>query len=472
MPGRLSAFLNVRPSALKGYGVFDALIGFDSKLFVDPILLKRLRIPELRDSRKHFESYFREVLILLANSKKPNDVAWEGARRRLVFRETSGTALGYGRVLGDGTGIGPELGGRLLRRAAEIVAMGISDPAIFELLALFEEGFGPDRLSDMTLRIVRDDLLRYTARVARDIGVRDLIRVRTHEGTYKVPKGPNAKQPLTFIPSITLRPLPVAQSWDEIGDVVWFNEKLRRGVNHIIAKYWKEGRKVLKQNMRASFFANPESLRVLLQGYKQYNAKPYDLRSDPQGLLSWFELGSDYANDHPLTLTLSKSPGLDEIESVVEKIIQQFKEHIEDNGLNIHLYDPSGKPLHERYSQRLFFAIADVYCKANNIDLSPEPNAGSGPVDFRFSHGYHLRLAAEIKLSSNTQLVHGYQTQLPTYEKSEKAKRSAYVVIRVTESTSGIRKVKRLNKAALRAGKKAPRLFIIDGRRKRSASKR
>ncbi|HTA59508.1 MAG TPA: hypothetical protein VK805_15205 [Candidatus Baltobacteraceae bacterium] len=365
------------------------------------------------------------------------------------------------------------MGRRLLQTASEIVEMGITDPAIFELLGLFEKDFGPDRLSDMTISIIKDDLFKYSARVARDLGLRKLVTVRTQEGTYKLPKGPDPTKPLVFVPSKLLRCLPVAQSWDEIGDVVWFNDVLRRKLNHIISAYWKKGLTTLKQNLRATFLGNPKELGELLKGYKKYKGKPYDLTSDPQGMLSWFELGKDFATEYPLALHLVKTPTLDEIEGVVGTIIRQFKDMIENNGLNIHLYDAAnGKPLHERYSQRLFFSVADSYCKANNIDLTPEPNAGSGPVDFKFSKGYHYRVLAEIKLSSNKQVVHGYQKQLPSYQKSEGTDRGAYVIIQVSQSRSSIKRVQKLHEQAVKAGKKVPNVFVIDGLRKRSASRR
>jgi hypothetical protein len=60
---RLSEFLEVTPTSLKRHGVFDALISIDSRLFVDPILLKNLKIPELRDSREHFEDYLQLVRV-------------------------------------------------------------------------------------------------------------------------------------------------------------------------------------------------------------------------------------------------------------------------------------------------------------------------------------------------------------------------------------------------------------------------
>ncbi len=469
---RLSKFLGVRASDLTRHGAFNALIGIDSKLFADPLLLKKIRIPEFRGSRKRFEKYFRDILYLLTKSKKSGDITWREAERRLVFRETKGVSLGYGKSSGDGSGIGHVLGGRLLESASEIVSMGITDPEIFELLGLFEKDFGPDRLSDMTIAIILDDLFQYSARITKSLKLKNLKTVRTVRATYKLPMGPDPKKPIVFVPSKILRPLPVAQSWDEIGDVVWFNQALRHRLNGIISKYWKKGMKVLKEKLREAFLSNPKELRELLKGYKKYQGKSYDVLSDPLGMLKWLELGQEYASDYPVTLQLGATPTFDEIENLVRAVIEQYKQHIENNGLNLHLYDAAGKPLHERFSQRLFFSLADVYCKANNIDLSPETNSGGGPVDFKFSRGYHYRVLAEIKLSSNQQVVHGYRKQLPTYEQSEKTKRSAYIVIRVSGSQVRINKLQKLRDKAVSNGRKVPELVFIDGRLKPSASKR
>jgi len=41
MPIRISRYFRVDPSELKSRGVFDAHLGIDNKLFVDPNLVKR-----------------------------------------------------------------------------------------------------------------------------------------------------------------------------------------------------------------------------------------------------------------------------------------------------------------------------------------------------------------------------------------------------------------------------------------------
>lgn len=157
------------------------------------------------------------------------------------------------------------------------------------------------------------------------------------------------------------------------------------------------------------------------------------------------------------------------------KIIEQFKRNIEVNNLKQHFYIQDGfqlKPRHERYAQHLFYAIADSYCEANDVDISREPNAGNGPVDFKMSKGYTARAVVEIKLSSNPSLIHGFEKQLPAYQESERTKSGFYVVIKITKSDRQIKALMKLAEGAEKDGKKHPEIFVIDAEIKPSASKR
>ena len=81
----------------------------------------------------------------------------------------------------------------------------------------------------------------------------------------------------------------------------------------------------------------------------------------------------------------------------------------------------------ERASQLLFYGIAEVYCVANNLDLNRETNAGVGSLDFKLSKGFNAKVNVEIKYSTNTNLVKGFEKQLPTYNKAEKTNTSVYI---------------------------------------------
>lgn len=176
MAQKLSQYLGVNAAVLAERGVLDAILGVDTQLFVDPHLLRRTTIPEFAHSRNRIEQYYTDVLRLLQASRRREDSAWREAGRRLEFRELRCVSIGYGVSRGDGNAIGPILGARLLDTASEIVAMGIVDPNVFELIGLFEEGFGADRLSDMTLVIIKDDLFAFSARIATNWAWRTFSR--------------------------------------------------------------------------------------------------------------------------------------------------------------------------------------------------------------------------------------------------------------------------------------------------------
>ncbi len=89
------------------------------------------------------------------------------------------------------------------------------------------------------------------------------------------------------------------------------------------------------------------------------------------------------------------------------------------------------KPRPEKSAQRLFFAIAYAYCKANNIDLTPEADTGNGPVDFKLSTGFSGRVLVEIKLSTNTKGGRWLFEAARRYREAEEAAAGYYVVLDV-----------------------------------------
>ena len=103
-----------------------------------------------------FHEYFGHVVqLLLATDKAdPTDLAWRTVLRKLQFSEVRGTCLGYGAESTHGSAIGPKLAHRLAVNGKTVVDKGIIDPDLFLLLAIFEEGIGADRISDMTTNII------------------------------------------------------------------------------------------------------------------------------------------------------------------------------------------------------------------------------------------------------------------------------------------------------------------------------
>jgi hypothetical protein len=473
VPVRLSRYFGVDPSELKSRGVFDAHLGIDNKLFVDPNLLKQqLKIPEFSDARQDITSYFSKVIKLLRASQKEGDLAWLEAEKRLNFKEEHGAALGYSGAGSFGKAVGRKRARILVKRAREILALGIDDPEMFELIGLFQEDIGSDLLSDMAVSILKRRFLDYTQRVTKELNLRP-SKDRSIEGqTWRLPISPDGKRALILVPKALLSKLPIALDRSEIDEVAAFNREVRRTWNAIVAAAREEDASVKKEQIREMLFAQPKNLADLIRVYREAAVQGYDFEKDVDGLLSWDFIGRAAAKASPLEISIKRPKTIGELRAIVSMILAQFKKNIEENRLYEFLYKDNGKPKHEVFAQRLFYAVADAYCEANDVDLSREPNAGNGPVDFKLSSGYKGRILVEVKKSSNSDLLHGFEKQLPEYEKSEATDESVYLIVRVTERDSSIKSVIALRDKRVRKGQKTPDIFVIDARKRASASKR
>lgn len=473
MPQRLSSILKVSAKQLDKKGVFNAFVDIDSKLYIDPSLLHKPKIKEFKNSYAKFKTYFSEVLKLIDNSQTKNDRFWREALKRLQFKEFKYVALGYSVGNKSGNAIGPEIASNLLDTSHQIIKAGIKDPIIFELIGLFEKGIGADRISDMTVHIIKEDLIKYTQRVS------DELEIKQREfgsAKLKLPFNPKSGEPIVFTPKELLQDLPIAFCWEDIDRVCSENDELRKRVNNQIGKTWKyaTSSRVAKSQLKETLLSNPEALKDLIKQYKEKPKTPYDFVNDPSGQVIWAELSEKAANDFPLNFaSLKLKPVTSEnILQVTKTICEQYAKLIESNGWFEFLYDNGGHLRNERFAQKLFYGIADQYCLANDLNLSREPNAGSGALDFKITKGYKAVVTVEIKYSSNTNLLKGYTKQLPTYNKAESADTSIYLVLRTTRADNSIKQLLKINKAATDKGERVPEVIIIDARPQKSASNR
>jgi len=144
---------------------------------------------------------------------------------------------------------------------------------------------------------------------------------------------------------------------------------------------------------------------------------------------------------------------------------------VENQGAHSLLWNDNGKPRKEEAVQRLFNVAVRSICFSNNIDISPETNAGRGAVDFKFSQGSKFRAHLEIKLARNKKLFSGLNKQLPTYLEAEKIKIGNYMVVIMEDKEIGlIEKLETAIKDLNLKSKSEIKLEVIDARGKPSAS--
>lgn len=470
-PLRFSTHFGIRPSALARLGVLDPTLNVDTKLFIDPLLLGDSLAREMKRAAKTFRAYFENICSLLAASSNPGDVAWRSAKARLAFREVKGTCLGYGGASIAGSGFGPGLTERLLVTAKEIVDLGVRDPNLFLLLALLEEDVGPDRVSDMTTNVILPDLAAFGQRVAARLRVP--VQDFTVAGqVYRLPANPLERNtPVYFVPNDVLRDLPIAADWEGVGTAAAHNAAFRERVNQRIGAIWNAQSRRQKAELRAQALKSKENVEILLQAVQRVRRKSYDLTKDPEGLLLWRDRLT-VARDHPLALALpaAATRTADDVLAVVRRIVDQFRYLVERQGLWKNLWDGKRRRP-EKAAQLLFFAVADSYCKANDLDLAPETDSGGGPVDFKIAAGATAKVLVEIKLSSNSKVIDGYTKQLQAYRSAERATKAVYLVIDVGGMGTKDERLEALRKRAAADGQEPSELAFVDGGRRRSASR-
>ncbi|TAV12593.1 hypothetical protein ELI37_19850 [Rhizobium leguminosarum] len=476
-PALFSNHFNVNRDNMLAMNVFDPVLNVDTKLFIDPMLLENSssRVFAQR-SRALFTSHFETVIKFIVGSKTVQDAPWKAAQRLLQFPEIAYTCLGYGGATVRGAGGGPAQTATLIRTAGEIIDLGVSDPDLFIAMALIEDGIGPDRISDMTTKIVMPAIVEFTQDVCGRLGIgltETTFRLANgEEFTESLPLNPylGTNAPVFLLPKDILRDLPIATDWAGVSDAAAANFRLRASVNENIASIWTSKTKKDKEAIRAWAMQDDASFRELLDTLRGMPRRSYDLVADPAGEVFWARLiGSLDQND----IAKVDSPKIWDVTSVsqiLEKIIETFRHLVEDRRLSEELYH-DGKPRAEKAAQRLFFVVAHAFCKANDLDITPEADTGNGPVDFKISSGFSKRVLIEIKLSTNGKVVAGYLRQLDTYATAEEASLAYYVIIDVGGMGTKLKKLMFEKNRLAKTGKPTRPVIVVDAKRRLSASK-
>lgn len=450
--------------------LLDPILNSDTKLFVDPLLVTKSTNPFIRhDGRKALHKGFEDVIDLLAISLREGDAAWKGAYKALSLDERSETSLGYGAASTSGSSRPAKLRNGILRTAKEIITLGEKNPSMIPLMGLFEEGVGPDTLSDMATNF----LLPVLAEITEDFCRANSVNMRQFGDRYgnrNLPENPyQPGKPIVLVPRDLLRDLPLAADWSDVSRVVMQVHEIRDAVNRMFGNIAKASVAQKKQAIRKAAFSSPRLLRLLIEAVA-HASESYDEKADLDGYYQFRKLLSSDQERFAGLIQAPAAKNASTLEITVRSIVQQFKTLVEDNNMWELLWYGS-TPRHERASQLLFFAVATILCAINDIDISPETNSGGGPVDFKFSTGFSGRLLIEMKLSTG-RVVHGYKEQLEIYKKAAATRAGIFVIVDVGKMGRKLTTVTRAKAEAEARGELTSEIIVIDAKRKASASKR
>jgi hypothetical protein len=455
--------LGVDPRALLAHGACNLRVERDNRFYIDSRLLNRSLQPEMKGATADFDRRFDKLLVALQQSRAKHDQWWKQAIKVATFAEPPGLFLGYGIRTANGRGVGPVLAREMVESASKSLELGKQGVALFELFVILDSGIGHDRLGDVVASVIYPRLLRYSQRVYKSLGVKDLQEFLWDETVYRLPFQSDGKRPYVLTPRDILAYLPHGKDHQDVVRLCENSQRLRDIINARFGEKWKAA--LTTGALRRAVLEDQQLGAVLARAYRRQAPKPYDFSEDPKGLQKTVNEALALVRDRPLDLRLPQNPTRDEFFAIVHRICTSFAHHVEHGGSTKLLW-VNGKPRPERYVQQLFKDIAKAYCDANNLDLSPETNAGRGAVDFKVSRGAELKALVEIKLVDNKKLEEGYTAQLAIYGKAENTESLLYLIVDFGLSEKATQRAQ-----TLFAKTDGPKVVLVDARIKPTASK-
>lgn len=421
-PILFSDHFNVDKKKLEELGVFDPILNCDTKLFVEPLLLKSSQSPIIKESYEVFINFFADLLLLIKSSKitDESDIHWREARRQVKFPEYKSTCIGYGNGTTQGGGAGRELNEKILKNAKDIIASGQENPKMFTILPFLEEGIGGDIISDMTQKIINNQICQYTVDVLDKIGLKGDYKHTTKEGiSYNLLFNPFSKCELKFLPQDILTNLAIADNFDNwIVGLTQKNYELRKQVNKVIGETWLHKNKAeKKEDILSALKSNKAFFLEVVKIITNEDFDCYNLKEDHQGIYRWFEDARSIVSTNSLAITTIAKNDQESLDKAILEIISNFKNLVENKDIwRIFLTNRNGKIYHtnEFYSQMLFFMSCHSWLEAQNspIALNKEFVFEDKQICLIFSLGNKFKTIIQIKHANNGSLAKMYDRQV------------------------------------------------------------
>ncbi len=460
----VSEYLDIDYEDMDDAGVFDAVLERDSAFFINVQRLKKTEVPEFIHSYEQIRAFFTSIATILeaADEKKQSDKFYRAALNQFAFSEVNEINLGFGDSA-TGSGMGLVLRKQVIDDAFDLVKKGCKAPELFEMIGLFEDGIGPDRLSDMIATIIIPDIQAYTKRVMADFEIdKERLKERAFDDEGFVINQYKGCR-LYLLPVDILHELPVAKCWEDIDTVANKNNAIRQEMNNEVGRTWHQwASRDRKAYIRDYILKDPDAFERVVAAYREEEVDEYNLYNDTNYFLN--KLLQKITKTVDFT-TIEESE-IDSLTGALE-VAEIFKDWVEINRGWAEIQQATGG---EKSVQRFIHACAKHYIKINNLDFSCEANEGPGPVDFKVSRGQDCTVV-ELKLSSNDDYMHGYQEQIQQYAKAEKTENMVFILV----DNGHERRTKKLieqNQEDIRAGLLVPEVVIVDANIRKSASKR
>ena len=413
---------------------FDPILIADTELFVDPFAVFEENDGIFEGAFEKIIRFFNEAFKLAAATPERQGVLFGKLQSMMTFPEVNEIGLGYSDS-NSGSGAAKLFRNQIIDSLYRSIERGMEEYRHFEEIGIFEKGIGCDRISDITCNILKEELILYTQQICRKLNIPmmpvkmrhirfDFTHLRWIDGTVDLPYNKYKNRGILLVPNRFLNDLPTINP-DGFKDYIWDskNETLRNDLNYSIKA------DIDKEAIMEIARRYPEWVKEYEDHKEAQGFQPYDLKTDKKGAYSWASWDViEHVKQHPFEFS-----DADSFSECVYGICESFKNFIEtEKGYTLLWNDDTQKPKPEAALQALFFGFTKAYGMFLNIDITRESNAGSGPVDFKCSQGYHKRVLIETKLVSNSRYWHGLEKQLPKYMLAEEIENGIFILVSFT----------------------------------------
>jgi len=458
-----SEHFQVDTDLVKAYGAVDISLVCDIPLFIDPMLIFNSDKPEYQSLHHEIIRYFHFLYMKSKQGLSSKEIdTW------FNFSEVPNNWLGYSLVGNKGLALGSKFANFLYSNIEfAINTNGISKSQHIEKAMLLYEGSGKDKISDLTVNLIKRFLCEYTEEFAKEYINPDLCRITPVDKVYfnyETESFVSKEFMLPFVYDekgqveyVLLTPFDILRedepsinrddfykSHERIRAVIE-NDSLRTYVNNYIMKAvqryeenQKKNRRAIRENSVQKI--EKEAFQEIVGEYPElydYYIKLQEANTDEIKKQCMQELNKQLekllvASKNLISLFISNEYTFEENLSAREEAKNRltfFKHIIEDCDGYKNLYVKGEQIAKENDLQRLFRFV----WYGSNFKVDSEANNGRGQADFIISMGQHNQNIIEFKLASNSMLSHVF-TQVKIYEAANCADGSLVAIFYFTES--------------------------------------
>lgn len=459
---------------------FNPQVEWDTLLFIDPILIKHTQITEFKNSYQKIVDFFSKAIVKMESS-----IPQKLKQKMVEFDEVKEANLGFSYDSNNGSGLTGKTALSVLNNIINFTKRGLFGIEDFAEISLFDRNVSGDRITDMILNIVKNDFIQYSCRVAKEKNFPLKKFMIKQEFNFKEMHWQYGMINMPYIINEEKKEIPVLLIPKEflVADLYFNEDALMNWIFHNDIDYVKA---TFDFNLKSDIISNKERImediiennrKDILEKYSQdsKNHGAYDLNEDKQMLNSIYEIANKFYKDSKsVLLDISYNNEFISVKEVSEKLIEYLKTVMTDKKGYELLKNSNGRFIKEPLISKFVHIIFDARIKdaGFNVDISPETNAGNGPVDFKISRGDD-KVLIENKISSNPKLLGciDENKQIHTYLKQEECK-NAYLVI-FYDKESDLEKIRSLIKKS-EEYKGKYRIYVkgVDCIKKESASHR